>query len=121
VISSIRLPPRSIDAVRTPTWRFETGTPGFPPDLLTEREAWLPRPGRPETDAALLSVFGEGNISTEALMFQSGHLRIDEEQQISGTWFYRLRYPDQEVHQRLNTPLLEASTPQPQTNGRTRR
>ena len=65
---------------RTSTWRFETGTPGFPPDLLTEREAWLPRPGRPETDAALLSVFGEGNISTEALMFQSGHLTIDEEQ-----------------------------------------
>ena len=81
----------------------------------------MPRPGRPETDAALLSVFGEGNISTEALMLQTGHLAIDEEQQISGTWFYRLRYSEQEVHQRLNTPLLEASTPQPQTNGRTRR
>ena len=89
-------------------WWFETGTPRFLLDLLTERQTWLPRLGQLDTDAALLSAFEVGNISTEALMFQTGYLTIDEEEQISGTWFYRLRYPNQEVYQSLNTALLEA-------------
>jgi hypothetical protein len=102
-------------------WWFETGTPRFLLDLLTERQTWLPRLGQLETDAALLSAFEVGNISTEALMFQTGYLTIDEEEQISGTWFYRLRYPNQEVYQSLNTALLEAWTPQLQTNVSNRR
>jgi hypothetical protein len=52
-------------------WWFETGTPRFLLDLLTERETWLPRLGQLETDAALLSAFEVGNISTEALMFHT--------------------------------------------------
>jgi len=92
-------------------WWFETGTPTFLIDLLTERATWLPRLGQLETDAALLSAFEVGNISTEALMFQTGYLTIDAEEQLSGAWFYRLRYPNQEVYQSLNTALLEAWTP----------
>jgi hypothetical protein len=96
------------------SWWFETGTPTFLVDLLTERQTWLPRLGRLEADAALLSAFEVGNISTEALMFQTGYLTIDDEEQLGDTWFYRLRYPNQEVYQSLNNALLDAWTPNSQ-------
>ena len=38
-------------------WWFETGTPTFLIDLLTERQTWLPALGQWETDAALLAAF----------------------------------------------------------------
>ena len=97
-------------------WWFETGTPTFLIDLLTERQTWLPELGQLETDAALLSAFEVGKISTEALMFQTGYLTIDLEEEISGSYFYRLRYPNQEVYQSLNTALLEAWTPEAQAD-----
>jgi len=96
------------------SWWFETGTPTFLVDLLTERETWLPQLGRLQADAALLSAFEVGNISTEALMFQTGYLTIAEEEQLSGVWFYRLRYPNQEVYQSLNNALLDAWMPDTQ-------
>jgi len=97
-------------------WWFETGTPTFLVDLLTERQTWLPRLGHLEADAALLSAFEVGKLSTEALMFQTGYLTIDEEEQISGVWFYRLRYPNREVYQSLNNALLDAWVPNTQAN-----
>ncbi|MCK2086636.1 AAA family ATPase, partial [Thauera aromatica] len=81
-----------------PYW-FETGTPTFLVDLLTERQAWLPALSQLETDLDLLSSFEVDNIATEALMFQTGYLTIDEEINLSGNWFYRLRYPNREVFQ----------------------
>jgi hypothetical protein len=91
-------------------WWFETATPTFLVNLLTERQAWLPNLGQLETDAALLSAFDVDYISTEALLFQSGYLTIDEEELISGNYFYRLRYPNIEVCQSLNAVLLDAWT-----------
>jgi len=92
-------------------WWFETATPTFLVDLLTERQVWLPELGRLETDAALLAAFDVDRMTTEALLFQTGYLTIDTEEFISGTWFYRLRYPNREVYQSLNTVMLEAWTP----------
>jgi len=92
-------------------WWFETATPRFLIDLLTERRTWLPRLARWETDAALLGSFDVDRMSTEALLFQSGYLTIDKEEHISGDWFYRLRYPNREVQQSLTTALLNAWTP----------
>ena len=103
------------------SWWFETGTPTFLVDLLTERQTWLPRLGNLEADAALLSAFEVGNITTEALMFQTGYLTIAEEEQINGVWFYRLRFPNQEVYQSLNNALLDAWTPTGQKNVSRRR
>jgi hypothetical protein len=103
------------------SWWFETGTPTFLVDLLTERQSWLPRLGRLEADAALLSAFEIGNISTEALMFQTGYLTIEDEEQLNGVWFYRLRYPNQEVYQSLNNALLDAWMPDTQRNVSQRR
>ncbi|MBK1722720.1 ATP-binding protein [Thiocystis violacea] len=97
-------------------WWFETGTPTFLIDLLTQRQTWLPGLDRLETDAALLSAFDVDHITTEALMFQSGYLTIDVEEEISGSYFYRLRYPNREVYQSLSTALLDAWTPDPQAD-----
>jgi len=102
-------------------WWFETATPTFLIDVLTERETWLPALGGLETDATLLSTFDVGHMTTEALLFQTGYLTIDEEEQISGAWFYRLRYPNREVYQTLNTVLLDAWTPTGAADTRRRR
>lgn len=103
-----------------PYW-FETGTPTFLIDLLTERQAWLPALGRLETDADILSTFEVGNIPTEALMFQAGYLTIDTEEELSGSYFYRLRYPNREVYQSLTGALLRAWMPDPQVEVRNRK
>jgi hypothetical protein len=88
-----------------PYW-FETGTPTFLVDVLTERQAWLPELGQLETSADILSTFDVGDMPTEALMFQAGYLTIDREENISGTYYYQLRYPNREVYQSLNGTLL---------------
>ncbi len=92
-------------------WWFETGTPTFLIDLLTERQTWLPTLGQWETDAALLSSFEIGQIATEALLFQTGYLTIDREEDHFGEYWYRLRYPNQEVYQSLINGLLKVWTP----------
>ena len=96
-------------------WWFETATPTFLVDLLTERQTWLPALGHLQSDAALLSSFDVGHIATEALLFQTGYLTIDAEEQRFGEYWYRLRYPNQEVYQSLNNSLLKAWTPSGQS------
>ena len=96
-------------------WWFETGTPTFLIDLLTERQTWLPTLGQWETDATLLATFEIDRISTEALLFQTGYLTIDREEDRFGEYWYRLRYPNQEVYQSLINGLLKVWTPSGQT------
>jgi hypothetical protein len=92
-------------------WWFETATPTFLVDLLTERHAWLPHLGQLQSNAMLLSRFDVGDIATEALLFQTGYLTIAQEEQRFGKYWYRLRYPNQEVYQSLSNSLLQAWTP----------
>jgi hypothetical protein len=92
-------------------WWFETATPTFLVDLLTERQVWLPALGQLETDAALLSTFDVDRMATEALLFQTGYLTIEREERRFGEYWYRLRYPNQEVYQSLTNSLLKAWTP----------
>ena len=89
---------------------FETGTPTFLIDLLTQRETWLPELGKLETDADLLSSFDVDEISTEALMFQAGYLTISETEKFGESTLYRLGYPNQEVCQSLHSVLLKSWT-----------
>jgi hypothetical protein len=91
-------------------WWFETATPTFLIDVLTERQTWLPQLGQLQADAALLSAFDVGHISTEALLWQTGYLTIDREEEIFGEYRYRLRYPNREVYQGLTNSLLQAWT-----------
>lgn len=92
-----------------PYW-FETGTPTFLIKLLAGRQAWLPELGQAQADAELLSTFDVGDIPSEALMFQAGYLTIDHQEHIGGEYYYRLRYPNQEVFQSLGSSLLRAWT-----------
>jgi hypothetical protein len=96
-----------------PYW-FETGTPTFLVELLSQRQAFLPELDQLDTDAELMSTFDVDRITTEALMFQAGYLTIDEEINLGDTYFYRLRYPNREVRQSLNARLLNAWTPDDQ-------
>ena len=57
--------------------------------------------------ASLLSAFDVDRIATEALLFQTGYLTIQGEEDVVGEPFYRLGYPNREVRQSLNRSLLQ--------------
>jgi len=92
-----------------PYW-FETGTPTFLVDVLTERQAWLPELGQLESSADILSTFDVDDMPTEALMFQAGYLTIAETHHRFGEYWYQLCYPNQEVYQSLINSLLRRWT-----------
>jgi len=88
-------------------WWFETATPTFLVDLLTQRQVFLPRLGQLVATEALLSSFDVERIATEALLFQTGYLTIDSVRPVGALLQYRLRYPNQEVFASLNGAMLE--------------
>ena len=95
-----------------PYW-FETGTPTFLIDVLTERRSFLPGLERLQATEALLSAFEVGDIAVEALLFQTGYLTIDSVHRIGVMPRYRLRYPNLEVRASLNEALLRRLSPDP--------
>ncbi len=99
-----------------PYW-FETGTPTFLVDMLTERRVRLPDLERLEAPESLLSAFEVDDISTEALMFQTGYLTIDSVRRIGAFAQYRLRYPNLEVRASLSGAMLQRLRPNPAEYG----
>jgi hypothetical protein len=61
-----------------------------------------------ESSTELISSFEVGDISTEALMFQSGYLTLLDEEDVNGEIFYTLGFPNREVRSALNAVLLGA-------------
>ncbi len=92
-----------------PYW-FETGTPTFLVDLLTQRQTFTPELGQWVTMDSLLSTFDVDEISSEALLFQGGYLTIDSQFKMGARTEYTLKYPNQEVEASLNGVLLQALT-----------
>jgi hypothetical protein len=90
-----------------PFW-FETGTPTFLVDILTERKVFLPNLDHLEASDRLLSAFEVGDISTEALMFQSGYLTIAEEKKRGKNISFALTYPNHEVRRALTGNVMDA-------------
>ena len=87
-------------------WWFETGTPAFLLEtLLKRRVSSLDLDGMLGS-ADLLSTFDVDDIATEALLFQTGYLTIEDEEDLGGEPVYRLCYPNREVRQSLNRSLL---------------
>ena len=86
---------------------IETGTPGFLPDLLVRRGVSGLDLERMSGTEQLLSNFDVGEIGTEALLFQTGHLTVTGEEALGGKPLYRLGYPNREVKQSLNEWLLD--------------
>ena len=92
-------------------WWFETGTPAFLVKTLTSRGIGsVDLDGMRGTDD-LLSAFDVDDIEPEALMFQTGYLTIQSEEDLDGEPLYRLGYPNREVRQSLNRVLLRAMAP----------
>jgi Predicted AAA-ATPase/PD-(D/E)XK nuclease superfamily len=89
-----------------PYW-FETGTPTFLVELLTQRGTFTPELEQRISDMDLLSNFDVDHIETDALLFQAGYLTLSKVEQIlPGEWLYTLGYPNQEVRTSLNKAML---------------
>jgi hypothetical protein len=93
---------------------FETGTPAFLIKLLGERPTWLPGLGQMVADAELLSSFDVGQISTVALMFQSGYLTISRVETVLGNTYYHLAFPNHEVRTGFYSSLLRVWSANPE-------
>ena len=96
---------------------FETGTPSFLVEMLVRRGIPSPELDGMVADDALLSTFDVDDIGTEALLFQTGYLTIEEEvhehdEDLDAMVQYRLGYPNREVRQGLNRSLLRALAPE---------
>jgi hypothetical protein len=94
-------------------WWFETGTPTFLVRLLLERQFFTPELGQLQTSIGLLSSFDVDAITPEALLFQAGYLTVFQSEEIEGSWFFTLGYPNREVKESLNDALLGALTQTP--------
>ena len=68
---------------------FETGTPTFLPDTLSSRGVSAVALAGLLSNDALLSTFDVDDIATEALLFQTGYLTIQGEEDLGGQVFYR--------------------------------
>ena len=87
---------------------FETGTPNFLIDLLTQRHTFTPDLGRIVASESLLSTFDVDTMPVEALLFQTGYLTIDSVARLPGRLELTLKYPNLEVQASLNDSLLQA-------------
>ena len=85
---------------------FETGTPTFLVETLFRRRVSSLAIDDLVGSAELLSTFDVDDMATEALLFQTGYLTIQEEEDMGGEPLYRLGYPNREVRQSLNRSLL---------------
>ncbi|OQX10977.1 MAG: hypothetical protein BWK76_19800, partial [Desulfobulbaceae bacterium A2] len=88
-----------------PFW-FETGTPTFLVDLLTQRGFFTPQLERLHANETLLSSFDVDHISSEALLWQTGYLTLAGQQRKGARTEFALRYPNVEVKSALNDSLL---------------
>ena len=94
-------------------WWFETGTPSFLVEMLARRGVSPAALDNLLSGRDLLSSFEVDDVSTEALLFQTGYLTIRRPEPRGGTMYYRLGYPNREVRQSLNQSLLRHLTGRP--------
>ncbi|MBT9543977.1 MAG: ATP-binding protein [Candidatus Sericytochromatia bacterium] len=93
---------------------FETGSPSFLIEFLTQNRWFTPDLMNLETNVALLSQFDVEDIEPEALLWQTGYLTFHKIEEIStGQWIYTLGYPNLEVEAALNDSLLRVYGPEP--------
>ena len=90
----------------SPYW-FESATPTFLVNVLTQRGVFTPALSQLQTEAELLGRFDVDHIATEALLFQTGYLTVHAtEEPMTGYRLYTLGYPNREVETSLNQALL---------------
>jgi len=89
---------------------FETGSPSFLIRLLQQRGVSAPDLSNLQADEALLGTFDVDRIPLETLMFQTGYLTITGKEDLGGSIYYRLGWPNREVRQSLHGSLLDQLT-----------
>ncbi len=99
-----------------PYW-FETGTPTFLIDVLTERGTFVPQLQGMLAQESLLGTFDVDLMATEALLFQTGYLTVGSVWRIPGRAEYTLKYPNLEVQSSLNECLLQRLSGNPSIPG----
>ncbi len=95
------------DARQFRPWWFETGTPTFLVEVLTERGYFTPDLAEVRASEALISTFDVQNMPSEALLWQTGYLTFTGSRQTGARWEYSLGYPNLEVETALNDALLK--------------
>ncbi len=95
------------DAREFRPWWFETGTPTFLVEVLTERGFFTPDLAQVRASEALISTFDVQNMPSEALLWQTGYLTFTGSRQMGARWEYQLGYPNLEVESALNDALLK--------------
>ncbi len=95
------------DAREFRPWWFETGTPTFLVDVLTERGYFTPELAGVRASEALLSAFDVDHLAPEALLWQTGYLTFTGSRRIGARLEYSLGYPNLEVESALNDALLK--------------
>ena len=88
-------------------WWFETGTPTFLVEVLTERGYFTPDLAQVRASEALISTFDVQDMSSEALLWQTGYLTFTGSRRMGARWEYQLGYPNLEVESALNDALLK--------------
>jgi len=89
-----------------PYW-FETGTPTFLVDVLTERGYFTPDLSAVHASESLLSTFDVDQMSSEALLWQTGYLTFRGQRQTGARIEYTLAEPNLEVRSALHDALLK--------------
>ncbi len=87
-------------------WWYESSTPTFLHDALKGRKLLPSAWEKSEITVRDLDAFEIENISTEALLFQTGYLAIMKESKTGGILKYHLGYPNREVRQSLTETML---------------
>ena len=94
------------DCGRFGPWWFEAGTPRFPVETLLRHPVSSLALGDMVASEDLLSAFDVDDMAMEALLFQTGYLTIQSEDDLGGEPLYRLGYPNRAVRQSLERILL---------------
>ena len=91
-----------------PYW-FETGTPTFLIDVLTQRGVFTPQLQAFVAQENLLGSFDVEQMTTEALLFQTGYLTVGSVWRIPGRAEFTLKYPNLEVIMAPTTVGIQAA------------
>ncbi|MDD9962835.1 MAG: AAA family ATPase [Gammaproteobacteria bacterium] len=89
---------------------FDTGSPRFLFEVMMEKGVGPLDVEGLIADGQLVSTFDVGEVSVDALMFQTGYLTITGEERRDDGFLYRLDYPNKEVRVSVNSGLLQFVT-----------
>jgi hypothetical protein len=89
---------------------WETGNPSFLIEILKKKKHYLPELENIVVSSGTLSSFDVESIDIVALLWQTGYLTFDKEIEEAGFKSYKMKVPNVEVMQSLNTLFIDYLT-----------